>query len=125
MTEEEIWATLCVCEHALKDHSDFTSECGYCDCSEYTPLQSELKRCPHDEDAYVLIATVVTDVGDVRDVPAGGHIFCPECEWHGTWTVQQFDGPQLRARIGEWSEDLRRMALGEQAMRAVEDLPEL
>lgn len=56
----------------------------------------------------VVVLALVTRVAHGRDVPAGGWMYCPQCDWHATWSLGLFQGdPTVKDEIGPWSDDYR------------------
>lgn len=59
-------------------------------------------RVPDD---VVVVATVFLDGG--HDKPIAGWMYCPACEWHASWSVDQLIPEGLELDLGEWDEGYR------------------
>jgi hypothetical protein len=68
-------------------------------------MSDTCERCGHAFGPHVLAATVYFSDGE-REVPAGGHMYCPVagCECQGTWSVPDavagFDVVKRLAELG-------------------------
>lgn len=61
--------------------------------------------CEHDPGAYIVAAVVFRELHGIEG-PAGGWIYCPECDRHCTWSVswEGFDVASVKADIPSWAE---------------------
>jgi hypothetical protein len=60
-------------------------------------------RCGHEFNPHILMAVVFGPIGEVEDVPLGGHMFCqePDCMCYMTWGLEAgIVGYEVRDKIG-------------------------
>ncbi|GEM_PF-6038547 len=68
------------------------------------------EHCGHANGPHILSATLYAIVqceGGPKEIPAGGHTYCPVpgCECHGTWSIQdEVAGFDVCKRIAEQGE---------------------